>query len=628
MAQIVIEQSSIADFLDELPSLILQYKQLQFAQEEQAIQREIEQERFDLTMQANLLDKQLVRAEKKYDIVFEELETSKQGFQDLTGQIYKVPEQNKSPGSIDVVNDIGGSVIDSLNQVLVDTQRDTQSLKEAKVDINTQLREAKLVSDFYTGVGHDYSAGDPEIWDVEDFSDEALTEYMTQYPELADVDQRAFFEGMQTRGTANLLQNMTALNTMLNQAKTAQLNASMKQLDYDVKQENMPAAQIEQDISTIDKGVHSMLQSQANVLNSNLLSPAIQASIEFAASQTPSDPEGDPDLEAVKEDQLMLIGSQISGFPADSQNEDVRGENLRLGKALVLGNVNYVNSIKGHLAGTGELDYVGYANALQEIQMYGENARRQMEAGQITTDEYLVYKNQLERITGKNLNEFSIEMDLVMQAADQVENKGKTLAIAGMKDQYVEYEPSIDYEVPEDYMSVAAAASAATKQAMNNIVLPDSTMIFPDSTTDLPDTSTILIDDPNIEPVIPDLNPILNKQQKVNKLTSKLDVLKKSGFQGTESYEDIKNEVAVLNREIREAQLYKEYMESLPARLAEGQISDEEITKISILTGVSEVELREHSEQGRTEKVLDILSNIPGTPRIKRRAAYERRLQE
>ena len=486
-------------------SLIQQQQALEERKEErsqdlalQLLSFDIAEDRFNLQMQSNLLDKQLIRAEKKYDTVFEELETSKQDFQDLTGQIYKVPKQNQSPGSIDVVNDIGGSVIDSLNQVLVDTQRDTQSLKEAKVDINTQLREAKLISDFYTGVGHDYSAGDPKIWDVEDFSQEELTEYMAQYPELADVDQRAFFEGMQTRGTANLLQNMSSLNTMLNQAKTAQLNASMKQLDYDVKQENMPAAQIEQDISTIDKGVHSMLQSQANVLNNKFLAPAIQASIEFAASQTPSDPEGDPDLEAVKEDQLMFIGSQISGFPADSQNEDVRGENLRLGKALVLGNVNYVNSIKGHLAGTGELDYVGYANALQEIQMYGENAKRQMEAGQITTDEYLIYKNQLERITGTNLNEFSSNMNLVMQAADQVENKGKTLAIAGMKDQYVEYEPSIDYEVPEDYISpiTIEAAEAATKQAFSNIAMSDSTMILPDSTTELPDTSAILIDDP------------------------------------------------------------------------------------------------------------------------------------
>jgi gas vesicle protein len=488
--------------MGELANVILAKQQLKESKRQadqqlalQLLSLDIAEDRFNLQMESNLLDKQLIRAEKKYDAVFEELEVSKQDFQDLTGQIYKVPEQNKSHGSIDVVNDIGGSIVDSLNQILEDTQRDTQSLKESKVDINTQLREAKLLADFYTGVGHDPSAGDPDQWDMEDFSDEELTKYMKQYPELDDVDKKSFFEGMKTRGTANLLQNMTVLNTALNQAKTAKLNADIKQLDFDMKQENMPTSQIEHDISTIDKGVHSMLQSQANVLNSNLLAPAIQASIEFSTSQTPSDPEGDPGLEKAKEDQLIFIGSQISGLPSDSENEEVRNENLRLGKTLVLGNVNYVNSIKGHLAGTGDLDYVGYTNALQEIQMYGENARRQMEAGQITTDEYLVYKNQLERITGKNLNEFSSEMDLVMQASDQVENKGKLLALSGMKDQYQVYEPSVDYDVPEDYMSVEAAEAAATQKAMSNIVLPDGNIILPDSSTVLPDSSAILLDE-------------------------------------------------------------------------------------------------------------------------------------
>ena len=492
--------------MGELTNVILARQQLKESKRQadqqlalQMLQMEIGQERFDLTIQANLLDKQLIRAEKKYDEIFGEIETYKDDYHELTGQIYKVSEENKSQGAIDVLRDISTPVIENLDSLLNEVNLDTQNLREQKVDITKQMSQANLISDFYKGVGHDPDAGDPNQWDIEDFSEKELTEYMAKYPELVDADQAAFYEGVKTRGAANLLQNISALNTVLNQAKTAQLTASMKQLDYDVKQENMPAAQIEQDISTIDKGVHSMLQSQANVLNSNLLSPAIQASIEFAASQTPSDPEGDPDLEAVKEDQLMLIGSQISGFPADSQDEDVRGENLQLGKALVLGNVNYVNSIKGHLAGTGDLDYVGYVNALEEIQMYGENRRRQMEAGEITTDQYLAYKNQLERITGTNLNQFSSDMNLVMQSVDRVKDKGRILAIAGMKDQYVEYEPSIDYEVPEDYVSpitLEAAEAAAMKQSLSNIVLPDSTMILPDSTTELPDTSAILIDDP------------------------------------------------------------------------------------------------------------------------------------
>ena len=40
MARIVIEKSPIADFLDELPGLLLQYKQLQYAQEERDLDRE------------------------------------------------------------------------------------------------------------------------------------------------------------------------------------------------------------------------------------------------------------------------------------------------------------------------------------------------------------------------------------------------------------------------------------------------------------------------------------------------------------------------------------------------------------------------------------------------------------
>ena len=69
-------------------------------------------------------------------------------------------------------------------------------------------------------------------------------------------------------------------------------------------------------------------------------------------------------------------------------------------------------------------------------------------------------------------------------------------------------------------------------------------------------------------------------------------------------------------------------MADIEERLVEGQMSDEEISEISIATGISESSLKEYLEKGRTEKVLDILSNIPGTPPIKRRATYERRLQK
>jgi len=61
----------------------------------------------------------------------------------------------------------------------------------------------------------------------------------------------------------------------------------------------------------------------------------------------------------------------------------------------------------------------------------------------------------------------------------------------------------------------------------------------------------------------------------------------------------------------------------------EGQIlSDEEIAKVSAASGVSEFSLREYMQRGKEEKVLEILSNIPGTPRLSRRAVYETHLQK
>ena len=40
MANIVVERSAIADFLDELPGLVMQYQQMKWAQEERSLDRE------------------------------------------------------------------------------------------------------------------------------------------------------------------------------------------------------------------------------------------------------------------------------------------------------------------------------------------------------------------------------------------------------------------------------------------------------------------------------------------------------------------------------------------------------------------------------------------------------------
>ena len=617
-------------------SLIQQQQALEERKEErhqdlalQLLVMDINKEERALDREAGLIDKQIARAEKKYDLIYGEFKTSKKDFSEITGQLYKAPDKDSSAGNaVGVVNDIGGPVLDSLNQLLIDTKADTQDLMTQKDDVGRQITQARLIQDFYKGVGHDYSAGDPTKWDIEDFSDEELSEYIAQYPELEGVDQGAFYEGMKTRGAANLLGSMTALNAVIDQAKTANLTANIKQLEFDTKNRNVPVAQIEADIDNIESGVHNILGSQAQNLNASLFAPAIQASIEWVNSQDTANPEGDVELMEKRDTELQAIGAQIT---RGNHLTDITGywasENLRVGKLLVLGNSNYINSVKGHLKGTEDLNYLGYVDALQEIQMNAENAKRQLEAGLMTTEQYLLYKNNLEQIVGTSLDDFSSKMDVIFQAANVTENKGKELAIKGMGDAFTEYTPTTDYDIDEDYISP-------------NLVLPDSSTVLPDSTSILPDTTIISTDSlhipANTEVVIDSLNQIpessyFNKQQKIIELNKKRDALEKAGFIGTEEYEDMGRTIKALNQEIRKEQKYEDYMIEMELKLAgiEGQIlSDEEIAKVSAASGVSEFSLREYMKRGKEEKVLEILSNIPGTPRLSRKAAYEKHLQK
>jgi hypothetical protein len=423
--------------LAEVFSLIQQQQALEERKEErhhdlalQLLVIDINKEEKALDRQAGLIDRQLVRAEKKYDLIYGELETSKEDFSELTGQLYKAPDKDRTENAVGVVNDIGGPVLDSLNQLLTDTQTETQDLMTQKADISGQMRQARLIQDFYTGVGHDYSAGDPDRWDLADFSEEILTEYMAQYPELEGVDQRAFYKGLKTREEAGLFQNILALNTIIDQTRTAELSAATKELEYSTKIENIDASQLEVDIDNIASGIHSMISNQATYLNTGILSPAISATSLYAQAQ--EEGTGESEAKELQEEELINIGTLISGIEA--QDESMLAENLRLGMLFVSGNTNYVNSIDEYLKGSDELNYGGWIDALQEVEMYSEYYKSQLEAGAITPQQYLTYKNNIEELVGDDLNNFSYKLGTLIAASEQTENKGQLLALKGMQD--------------------------------------------------------------------------------------------------------------------------------------------------------------------------------------------------
>ena len=458
---------------------------------------ELNIEQKEMDRQVTLLDRQIARNEKRYDTVLEDFQTTKKEYEDTTGLIYKLPDQERGDDAIGVLNDIKGGTADSLSSLLTDIKTDTRNMQSAKSDMESQLGQSKLISDFYEGYGHDMSRGDPERWDAPDFGEEALAEYMAKYPELKDVDQRAFYEGVKTRGEAELFQNIQNLNTVLHQAKVAELNASIKQMNYDTKAANITVAQIEADVDNIDSGVHKMTGAHAENLNSTLYAPAIQSVLEFTESKTASTPEGDADLETEQNSRLEEIGSIVTGDPASIE------ENRRLGKMLVLSNSNYINSVPGYLKGSGELDYVGYVNGLQEIQMYAERARRALDevdpisgAPLMSNEDYLVYRAGIEELIGTDLNTFNSDMDVLLQASDSVEDKGKQVAIAGMKESYIESEQKFDYNIPDDY-----GIPPTDLPGINQLLPVDSSNVTLDSLNLIPDSLNVVPDSLNVVPV-------------------------------------------------------------------------------------------------------------------------------
>ena len=94
MAEIVVERSPLAEFLDDMPSLIMQYEQMQVDQDEAAVQREHELSKMYLSHNLNRLER------LNQELVDVENNSMELG---LTGtQLNKI--ENPSSASIDIYN--------------------------------------------------------------------------------------------------------------------------------------------------------------------------------------------------------------------------------------------------------------------------------------------------------------------------------------------------------------------------------------------------------------------------------------------------------------------------------------------------------------------------------------------
>jgi hypothetical protein len=189
------------------------------AAEQRRLDRDLIRESEDKKNQISILNHMITLNEKKSDRLEKEIVLYENKFLETTGQLYKLPDEQKTSGANDVIK-LSGHTINDLNSVLNKIKEDKFYNISKLNSLKQDLAKVSLIQDFYKGVGHDYKSGsDIESWDVGDFSDEELSSYMNKFPELKGVEAKPFFAGVKARQISGLDAQMQALNKLLSDEK-------------------------------------------------------------------------------------------------------------------------------------------------------------------------------------------------------------------------------------------------------------------------------------------------------------------------------------------------------------------------------------------------------------------------
>ena len=138
MAEIVVERSPVADFLDELPSLILQYKQMQYAQQERALDRE----------EKKVLQAQQV-ALREYYSKKEDIKATEAMYDKYS----RISPSEITPGGADIIN-----IIDKNNNIDMNAiDQNLDSLIDYETDLKRGLNEIRMQGEILTEMQSEYA---------------------------------------------------------------------------------------------------------------------------------------------------------------------------------------------------------------------------------------------------------------------------------------------------------------------------------------------------------------------------------------------------------------------------------------------------------------------------------------
>ena len=501
---ITVERSAIADFLDELPSLLMQYKQMQWAQEERSLERE---ERKAATAQQILI--------KEYYDKKAEVRTTEKVFDQFDN--LSPSDVSSSGGSAELL-----SIVDKQNNIDMDAiTQNLNALGTYQSELESSLGELRGQAQTLQEMQLDYAGpeGVLEQDEYEEFRKHALTamdEGGLGWTTTAGADVGFYKTDVTTRQIA-----------ARNQAK-------------DMK------ADLEGDAA----GQYAILQGV------------------FTATE---DYDADDMMDALT--YVDAAGNEIE------PSEEVIGAIQRLaGQSLTYD--NFMDNLAA-FPSEGGGDYIRAELMMNpQINLVYNDLQKNYKAINVLDN----------KLAGINDTPVETNLNIFVDEISDVTNEKVLFGLydEAVKGQNIDFENDPYFAAVEAQLGVIDASDAYLKHKG--------------------------FGDEPIEELDSEL------ETSIDNLRDKQTALWEAGLHYTPIYDEISDSLTVLSRELRDKENYADYVREMERKASQGVMSEEELSELSSLVGISVDDLKGMMEERRQEQIV--------RGRSPRSAFYERGLQK
>jgi len=411
--QIVLQEHPITAIIDSILDPIVRIAE-----------RKIQSDKSDRIQLAGLLERETVRKQSELDEIDDRIESEIKELQTISGVLFSLPEDQQTEEAALLHRDLSMPIVEGFQQLSNNLESEKRKLNKQLDLILKEVGDAKLVQDWFSGIGHRPEGGiDKFRHDIGEFTHEELDLYLEEYaPHIKTEESRnAFVKGAISKGRKILPHVIMNLNEVLDKAKTSELNTKISEYNYKrtlsgATREDMKALQ-----ESRDEDIYNLIKPFSITAGNTGLNRAIMTS---GLGGLAKGDKGYDDALKVSNINLEMVGASIT------YNVKARKSNLELGAEIVSGNMRFQSSSEQETQ-LSRTDYTGLTRSYEKIYHHALHNEKRLGDEQLKD-----YKRRLSEIVGMRydyfMNDFypSLERGLENQDKDALSLTTGTLNTA------------------------------------------------------------------------------------------------------------------------------------------------------------------------------------------------------